>query len=94
MDSPVSAALTGWLVVPEPTDWDDVLAEVVSVESVPHSNHAFVASPLAVTLPFRVAEVAPTEVAAKVVTAGVAPGVKLRINPFDVPTELEAATRK
>jgi hypothetical protein len=25
VDSPVSAELTDWLVVPEPTDWDVVL---------------------------------------------------------------------
>jgi hypothetical protein len=57
--------------------------------SVPYSNHAFVARPLGVTLPFRVAVVAPTDVAARVVTTGAAPGeevvkpvIVLLVDPF------------
>jgi hypothetical protein len=63
-------------------------------ESVPHSNHADVASPFGVTSPLSVAVVAATEVAARVVTAGAAPGVKLRmVLPLDVPELLLATTR-
>ena len=53
--------MTDTLVVPEPIDWDDVLVKDESDGLVPHSNHAFVARPLAVTLPFRVAVVAPCQ---------------------------------
>ena len=62
--------------------------------SVPHSNHAVVASPLGVTFPFRVAPAAPTDVAGKVVAVGAAPGVKLETEPRVVPDTLLAATRK
>ena len=91
--NPVRAALTDWLVVPEPTDCVDVLVEDARDESVPHSNQAFVASPFAVALPFRVAVFAPTDVAASVATVGGAPGIKLRMLPLVVPELLLAATR-
>jgi hypothetical protein len=84
-------------VVPEPTDCVGVELKPLSPEFVAHSNHAFVASPLAVTLPFRVAVVAPTDVAAKVVTTGAAPGyevVKLVMALSDSPFVLDAMTRK
>ena len=71
---PVSAALTDWLVVPEPTGWDDVLVEEARVGSVPHSNQTVVANALGLTFPFRVTLVAPTEVADKVATVGGLPG--------------------
>jgi hypothetical protein len=75
------AALTDWMVVPEPTDWGDVKVEETRVGSEPYSNHAFVARPLAVTLPFRVAVVVPTDVAANVVTVGAAAGTELLLPP-------------
>ena len=93
VDSPVSAAFTDWLVVPEPTDCVEVLVKDESDGLVPHSKPALVDRPFAVTFPFRVAVVAPTDVAARVVTAGAAPGVKLRILPLVVPEPLLAATR-
>ena len=64
---------------------------------VPHSNHAVVAAPFGFTPPFNVAPLAVTEVAAFVVTVGAGAAavvLKLRIDPFDVPAALEAATRK
>ncbi len=85
------------MLSPEPIDCDGVLVELESVESVPHSNQEFVARPLAVTLPFRVAVFAPTDVAARVVTAGAPPGdevVKLVMTLSDSPFELDAQTRK
>jgi len=94
---PVSTALTGWLVVPVPTDWDDVLAEEARFVSVPYSNHAFVARPFAVTLPFRVAVFAPTEVVDKVATMGGLPGedvVKLMISHLENPLLFSAQNRK
>jgi hypothetical protein len=92
-ESPVSPALADWLVVPEPTPWNDVLLKVDNVGSVPHSNQALVARPLGVTFPFRVAALNPTDVAASVVTAGAAPGTKLKMLPLLVPDPLLAATR-
>ena len=80
-------------MVPEPTVWGEVLIEEARVRSVPYSNHAFVARPFAVTLPFRMAVVPPTDVADNVVTAGTAPGVKLVMIPLVVPELLLAATR-
>jgi hypothetical protein len=74
-----------------------VLPNVVIEESVPHSNHAVVARPFGVTFPFRVAPVAPTEVADKVKTVGWLPGeevVKLTINPLEVPLLFPAQNRK
>ena len=96
-ESPVSPALTGWLVVPEPTAWGAVLSKVDSAEFVPHSNQASVARPLAVTLPFRVAVFTPTDVAAAIVATGGDPSeevVKLRMELLDVPFEFNAHTRK
>jgi hypothetical protein len=46
-----------------------------------------------VTFPFRVAALNPTDVAASVVTAGAAPGTKLKMLPLLVPDPLLAATR-
>jgi hypothetical protein len=95
--SPVRIALTGWLVVPEPTDWAGVLEGEARFGSVPHSNQAFVARPFAVTLPFRVDVVVPTDVAATVVTAGALPGdevVKLVMELSVPPLSLNARTRK
>jgi hypothetical protein len=84
-------------VVPEPTDWDDVLVEEARFGSVPYSNHAFVAKPFAVTLPFRVAPVALTEVADNEATVGGLPGeevVKLITRPLECPLLFSAQNRK
>ena len=62
------------------------MLKLARLESVPHSNHALVARPLGITLPFSVAPVASTDVAATVVTAGGLPGdavVKFRIWPTE-----------
>ena len=68
---------------------------MASVGLVPHSNQALVARPFGFTPPFNVAPVVVIDVAALVVTVGDGAVVlKLRIDPFDVPAELEAATRK
>jgi len=58
------------------------------VGSVPHSNHAVVDRPLAVTFPFRVAPVAPTDVADKVVAIRRRSGseIRYRIPPRRFPT--------
>ena len=93
MERPLKGALVNWLVVPEPTDCVGVLLWFVIEGSVPHSNHAVVASPLGVTFPLRVPPVPPTEVADKVTVVGAAPGVKLRTEPHVVPDPLLAATR-
>ena len=66
----MSAAVTAWLVVPEPADWLEVLVKVARVELVPHSNQAFVAWPFGFTLPFAVAPLEVIKVAAFVVAAG------------------------
>jgi hypothetical protein len=58
---------------PEPMDWDVVLVELASVESVPHSNQAFVASPFGVTLPFNVVPFVDIEVADSTLVTGVEP---------------------
>ena len=97
VESPGSAALTGWLVVPEPTNWDDVLVEETRVGSVPHSNQAVVAKPLGDTFPFNVAPEAPTEEAGKVATVGGLPEeevVKLIIMPLEIPLLLSVQNRK
>jgi hypothetical protein len=94
---PVRETLTGWLVVPEPTAWGDVLEAPERPESVPHSNHAVVTKPLGVTFPFNVAPVAPTEVANKVATVGGLPGEeveKLTISPLEGPLLFSAQNRK
>ena len=91
---PLREVLVNWPVVPDPADCVEVLLMIVIEESVPHSNHAVVARPFGVTCPFRVASVAPTEVADNVVAVGAAPGVKLEIEPRVVPDPLLDATRK
>ena len=63
------------------------MLKLARVESVPHSNHALVARPLGITLPFSVAPVTPTDVAAIVVTAGGLPGdavVRFLIWPAEI----------
>jgi hypothetical protein len=69
----------------------------MSEGSAPHSNQAVVADPFGFTPPFSAAPLAVTDVAGFVLTVGTATDavvVKLTIDPFDVPAELEAATRK
>jgi hypothetical protein len=95
--SPVRPAFTDWLVVPEPTDWDDVLVEEARVGTVPHSNQTVVANPFGLTFPFRVAPVAPTEVADALATVGGLPGeevVKLIICPLEYPMLFSEQNRK
>ena len=83
---PVRFALTGEALVPEPADCAVVAVKVESVLDVPHSNHAVVETPFGFTVPFIVAELVVTELAAVVVTVGkFAPVVKLRIASFCVP---------
>ena len=90
-------ALTAWAVVPEPTAWLAVEVKAAKVGLVPHSNQAFVASPFGLALPFSTAPLAVTPVASAVVTVGADPDppvvVKLTIEPFVVPAELELAAR-
>jgi hypothetical protein len=97
-ENPVSPALSNWLVVPEPIAWEDVLAKDESAGSVPHSNQASVARPLGVTLPFRVAVLNPTDVAAAVVATGGDPSEEVVKNwmeeLFEVPFEFDAQVRK
>ena len=68
----------------------------MSEGSAPHSNQAVVADPFGFTPPFSVAPLVVIPVAAEVETMGGVDEVvvKLTIDPFDVPAELEAATRK
>jgi hypothetical protein len=92
--SPVRFALAGAAVVPDPTDWADVDVNVDSVLEVPHSNHPVVETPFGLTVPFMVAELVVTELAAVVVTVGgLAPVVKLRIASFCVPATFCPAAR-
>ena len=68
---------------------------MASVGLVPHSNQAVVDRPFGFTLPFNLAPVVVIEVAALVVTVGARAVVtKLTIEPFEVPAELDAATRQ
>jgi hypothetical protein len=93
--SEVRFALTDASVVPEPTDWAVVEVNVERVLEVPHSNHAVAAAPFGFTVPFIVAELVVTELAAVVVTDGeFAPVVKLNIDPFCVPPLFWPAARK
>ena len=83
---PVRFALTGEALVPDPTDCAVVEVNMESVLDVPHSNHAVVETPFGLTVPFIVAELVVTELAAVVVTVGkLAPVVKLSIASFNVP---------
>jgi hypothetical protein len=87
-------ALTGEALVPEPADCAVVEVKVESVLDVPHSNQAVVETPFGFTVPFIVAELVVTELAAVVVTVGkFAPVVKLRIPSFCVPPLFCPATR-
>jgi hypothetical protein len=91
---PVRFALTGEALVPDPTDCAVVEVKVESVLDVPHSNQAVVETPFGFTLPFIVAELVVTELAAVVVTDGAfAPVVKLRIASFCVPATFCPAAR-
>jgi hypothetical protein len=75
----------------------DELLKLDRVGLVPHSNQAVVAKPFGFTPPFKTPPAVVTDVAAFVVTAGATAAVvvlKLAIDPFDVPAELEAAERK
>jgi hypothetical protein len=82
----VRFALTGDALVPEPADCALVAVKVERVLEVPHSNQAVVETPFGFTVPFIVAELVVTELAAVVVTVGkFAPVVKLRIASFCVP---------
>ena len=61
---PVSNALTAIGVNPEPADWDVVVSPKLT--EVPQSKWYMVAQPLGLTVPFNVAEVTATSVAARV----------------------------
>ncbi len=56
--------------VPDPIDFDGVLLDVASVLLVPHSNHAVVDALFGFTLPFNIAPLDVTELAALVVIVG------------------------
>jgi hypothetical protein len=91
---PVRFPLTADALVPDPTDCAVVDVKVASVLEVPHSNHAVVAAPFGLTVPFIAAELVVTEVAAVVVTVGaLAPVVKLKIASFCVPAVFCPAAR-
>jgi hypothetical protein len=82
----VRFALTGASVVPDPTDWAVVAVKVERVLEVPHSNHAVAAAPFGLTVPFIVAELVVTELAAIVATVGeLTPVVKLMMVFFCIP---------
>ena len=55
---------------------------------------AVVFPPFEFTFAFNTAVNSPTLLAALIVTVGAAIGVKLRIEPYEVPTELDAMTLK
>jgi hypothetical protein len=77
-------------------DWLEVTLKVASAGLVPHSNQAVVDRRFGFTVPFNLAPVPVTEVAAFVVTVGAwgdTVVLKLAINPFFVPMELDAAAR-
>jgi hypothetical protein len=95
--NPLRFAFTATPAVPEPIDCEAVDEYVESVLDVPHSIHAVVDAPFGFTLPFAVAEVDVTELAADVVavgnwTAG-AEVVKLTIEPLCVPALFCPAAR-
>jgi hypothetical protein len=66
----VIVALTDCAVVPAPIAWLSVAVEETNVESVPHSNHAFVACAFGFTVPLSAALSVPIPVAGVVVTVG------------------------
>jgi hypothetical protein len=75
----------------------EVALKAAKVGLVPHSNQADVATPFGFTPPFTVALLNVIELAGFVDAFGANRGdmaVKLRIDPFTIPAELEAATRK
>ena len=93
--NPVRFVLTGEALVPDPSDCAVVAVKVASVLDVPHSNQPVVETPFGLTVPFIVAELVVTELAAVVVTVGgLAPVVKLRIASFCVPAAFCPAARK
>jgi len=96
--SPVRLAVTETGVVPDTTDCEVVAVDVANVLLVPHSKKAVVDKPFGFTLPFNVAEVEPTLVAALVVTVGVdtaAVVVKLQVVEYAlVPPAFFALTRQ
>ena len=94
--NPVRFALSAAAVVPDPIDCAVVDVKVDSVLEVPHSNHAVVAAPFGLTLPFIVADVVVTDVAAVVVTAGRS-GIVTKLNAVGhplVPPVFFALTRQ
>ena len=92
--NPDRFALAGEAVVPDPTDCAVVAVNVERVLDVPHSNQAVVETPFGLTVPFIVAELVVTELAAVVVTdGGMAPVVKLSIASFWVPATFCPAAR-
>jgi hypothetical protein len=66
----VIVALTVCAVVPAPMAWLSVAVDETNVESVPHSNHAFVACAFGFTVPLSAALSVPIPVAGVVVTVG------------------------
>ena len=84
--NPVKLAVTATALVPEPTDCDVVVLYVDNVLLIPHSNHAVVDAPLGFTVPFSVAPLEDTDVAAVVVAVGrTAAVVKLKMPSRCVP---------
>jgi hypothetical protein len=81
---PVRFALTADALVPDPTDCAVVAVKVDNVLDVPHSNHAVVAAPFGLTVPFIVAELVVTDPAAVVTTAG-ARGIVAKLQTADQP---------
>ena len=78
-------------------DWLVVLLKVARVGLVPHSNHAVVDTPFGFTSPLSMALFIAMEFAGFVDAFGAGRGivvVKLRIDPFTIPAELEAAALK
>ena len=91
----MTGAFTATDTVPDPIDWDEVDVNVLRVELVSHSNHAFVVEPFGFTSALRVAELDVTPVAGSVLTVGsTALVVKFAMDPFCVPATFWPTTRK
>jgi hypothetical protein len=91
---PTRSVATGTTLVPEPASASTAGDRDPYDVDAPYSNRYVVDDPFGVTLPFSVAVVSSTDVAADVVAAGLSPVVNVRSEPVVVPAALEATSRK